>query len=73
MLDNATEAGRRRRDVIVEPDLFRRLRLRYGFTARFRSPSAGKEKGNVEGKVGYTGRNFNEPVFVSGNPFLNLI
>lgn len=62
VLDNATEAGRRRRDVIVESDLFRRLRLRYGFTARFCNPSAGKEKGNVEGKVGYTRRNFFVPV-----------
>lgn len=62
VLDNATEAGRRRRDAIVESDLFRRLRLRYGFTARFRNPSAGKEKGNAEGKVGYTRRNFFVPV-----------
>ena len=62
VLDNATEAGRRRRDVIVESDLFRRLRLRYGFTARFCNPSAGKERGNVEGKVGYTGRNLFVPV-----------
>lgn len=62
VLDNATEAGRRRRDVIVGSDLFRRLRLRYGFTARFCNPSAGKEKGNVEGKVGYTRRNFFAPV-----------
>lgn len=62
VLDNATEAGRRRRDVIVESDLFRRLRLRYGFTARFCNPSAGKERGNVEGKVGCTGRNFFAPV-----------
>lgn len=61
-LDNATEAGRRRRDAIVGSDLFRRLGLRYGFTARFRNPSAGKEKGNAEGKVGYTRRNFFVPV-----------
>lgn len=62
VLDNATEAGRRCRDVIVESDLFRRLRLHYGFTARFCNPNAGKEKGNVEGKVGYTRRNFFVPV-----------
>ena len=62
VLDNATEAGRRWRDVIVESDLFRRLRLHYGFTARFCNPNAGKEKGNVEGKVGYTRRNFFVPV-----------
>lgn len=62
VLDNATEAGRRRRDAIVESDLFRRLRPCHGFTARFRNPSAGKERGNVEGKVGCTGRNFFAPV-----------
>lgn len=62
VLDNATEAGRRWHDVIVESDLFRRLRLHYGFTARFCNPYAGKEKGNVEGKVGYTRRNFFVPV-----------
>lgn len=62
VLDNATEAGRRWRDVIVGSDLFRRLRLRYGFTARFCNPSAGKGKGNVEGKVGCTRRNFFVPV-----------
>lgn len=49
VLGNATEAGRRWRDVIVESDLFRRLRPRHGFTARFCNPNAGKEKGNVEG------------------------
>ena len=48
--------------MIVESGLFRRLRPHYGFTARFCNPSAGKEKGNVEGKVGYTRRNFFVPV-----------
>lgn len=62
VLDNATGAGRRWRDVIVESDLFRRLRLHYGFTARFCNPNAGKGKGNVEGKVGYTRGNFFVPV-----------
>ncbi|WP_432290712.1 IS21 family transposase [Olsenella uli] len=62
VLDNATEAGRRRRDVIVGSDLFRRLRLHCGFTARFCNPSAGKEKGSVEGKVGCTRRSFFVPV-----------
>lgn len=62
VLDNATEAGRRRRDVIVGSDLFRRLRPHCGFTARFCNPSAGKEKGSVEGKVGYTRRSFFVPV-----------
>jgi transposase len=60
--DNATEAGRRWRDVIVESDLFRRLRLHYGFTARFCNPNAGKGKGSVEGKVGCTRRNLFVPV-----------
>lgn len=62
VLDNATEAGRRWRDVIVESDLFRRLRPHHGFTARFCNPNAGKERGNVEGKVGRTRRNFFVPV-----------
>lgn len=62
VLDNATEAGRRWRDVIVESDLFRRPRPRHGFTARLCNPNAGREKGNVEGKVGYARRNFFVPV-----------
>ena len=62
VLDNATEAGRRWRDVIVESDLFRRLRPRHGFTARFCNPNAGKEKRNAEGKVGHARRNFFVPV-----------
>lgn len=43
VLDNATEAGRRWRDIVVESDLFRRLRLRYGFEPRFCNPNAGRD------------------------------
>ena len=67
VLDNATEAGRRWRDIVVESDLFRRLRLRYGFEPRFCNPNAGREKGNVEGKVGYTRRRFFVPVPTIGD------
>ena len=62
VLDNATEAGRGWRDVMTESDLFRRLRLRYGFGARSCNPNAGKGRGSVEGEVGYTRRNFLVPV-----------
>lgn len=48
--------------MIVGSDLFRRLRPHYGFTARFRDPNAGKERGDVEGEVGCTGRSFFVPV-----------
>lgn len=67
VLDNATEAGRRWHDIVVESDLFRRLRLHYGFEARFCNPNAGREKGNVEGKVGYTRRRFFVPVPTIGD------
>lgn len=67
VLDNATEAGRRWHDIVVESDLFRRLRLHYGFEACFCNPNAGREKGNVEGKVGYTRRRFFVPVPTIGD------
>ncbi len=40
---------------------FQRFALHYGFEARFCTPDAGHEKGNVENKVGYTRRNFFVP------------
>jgi transposase len=66
--DDATEAGRRWRDVTVGSDLFRRLRPRHGPTARFCNPNAGKEKGNVEGKVGHARRDLFAPVPEAGDP-----
>lgn len=53
VFDNATGAGRRALDEAREAELFRRLRLHYGFGARFRDPDAGHEKGRVERKVAF--------------------
>lgn len=41
---------------------FLRFKQHYNFTAAFCNPNAGREKGNVEGKVGYHRRNFFVPV-----------
>ena len=41
---------------------FARFREHYGFKAVFCNPESGWEKGNVEGKVGYSRRNFLVPV-----------
>ena len=56
VLDNATEAGRRWRDVITESKLFRRFKLHYGIAPRFCNPNSGNEKGNVESKVDFIRR-----------------
>ena len=48
-------------------DRFARFQEHYGFKAVFCNPDSGWEKGNVEGKVGYSRRNFLVPLprFVS--------
>lgn len=43
-------------------DRFARFQEHYGFRAVFCNPESGWEKGNVEGKVGYSRRNFLVPV-----------
>ena len=62
VFDNATGAGRRVLDEVREAELFRRLRPRYGFEARFRDPDAGHEKGHVERKVAFVRSNVFAPV-----------
>ena len=62
VFDNATGAGRRVLDEVREAELFRRLRLHYGFEARFCNPDAGHEKGHVERKVAFVRSNVFVPV-----------
>ncbi|WP_130812213.1 transposase [Olsenella sp. Marseille-P4559] len=64
---NATEAGRRWRDVVTGSKPFGRFGLRYGFEARFCNPDAGHGKGNVENEVGYIRRNLMTPVPPTGD------
>jgi hypothetical protein len=43
-------------------ELFLRFKCHYGFSVSFCNPASGKEKGNVENKVGYIRRNFFVPI-----------
>ncbi|MGQ5426207.1 hypothetical protein ACULPM_04060 [Thermophilibacter sp. ZX-H3] len=68
VFDNATGAGRRVLDEVREAELFRRLRPRYGFEARFRDPDAGHERGHVERKVAFVRPDAFVPVPRVGDP-----
>ena len=46
----------------IEQDRFRAFRSYYTFEARFCNPDSGREKGGVEGLVGYARRNFLVPM-----------
>ena len=62
IIDNASGAGRRAGDVIVEAELFKQFRAHHRFSVRFCTPASGWEKGNVENKVGTVRRNRFVPV-----------
>ena len=62
VFDNATGVGRRVNEKVRESELFSRFKAHYRFSVRFCNPDAGKEKGNVESKVGYYRRNLFVPV-----------
>nr|WP_325300896.1 IS21 family transposase [uncultured Dysosmobacter sp.] len=53
VIDNATGAVKRICKRVLECDLYRSLRLHYGFESRACNPDAGHEKGNVERKGAY--------------------
>lgn len=58
----------------VEQDQFVRFRSYYTFEARFCNPASGREKGGVEGLVGYARRNFLVPLpEVTGYEELNRL
>ncbi len=62
VFDNASGIGRRVREKVTLSELFLRFKCHYGFSVSFCNPASGKEKGNVENKVGYIRRNFFVPI-----------
>jgi len=62
VFDNATGIGRRVKDQVTFSELFLRFKCHYGFSVTFCNPASGKEKGNVENKVGYLRRNLFVPI-----------
>jgi transposase len=62
VFDNASGVGRRVREKVTLSELFLRFKCHYGFSVSFCNPASGKEKGNVENKVGYVRRNFFVPI-----------
>lgn len=61
VFDNATGAGRRTGEKIVESRLFKAFKLHYRAQARYCNPESGNEKGNVENAVGFLRRNLMVP------------
>ena len=61
IFDNATSAGRRSGEVIIESGLFAAFKLHYRTSARYCNPYSGHEKGNVENAVGFLRRNLMVP------------
>ena len=61
VLDNATGAGRRIGEQIIESQLFGAFKLHYRCQARYCNPYSGHEKGNVENAVGFLRRNLMVP------------
>ena len=75
VFDNATSAGRRSGEVVIESGLFAAFKLHYRTAARYCNPYSGHEKGNVENAVGFLRRNLMVPEPESGsldglNPWL---
>jgi len=62
IFDNATGVGRRVGEKIRMTEVFLRFKAHGGFEVTFCNPAAGREKGNVENKVGYMRRNFFVPL-----------
>ena len=62
VLDNGPAGGRRMGEMVIEAEVFKRLRAHYGFSVRFTSPDSGWEKGCVENKIGTVRRNRFVPV-----------
>ncbi len=62
VLDNATDAGRRRGTKITESHLFAHFKEHYRTQARYCNPYSGNEKGSVENAVGFLRRNLMVPI-----------
>ena len=62
VLDNGPAGGRRMGEMVIEAEVFKRLRAHYGFSVRFTSPDSGWEKGCAENKIGTVRRNRFVPV-----------
>jgi len=62
VIDNATGAGRRIGEVVRLTQLFQRFQAHFKFEVTFCNPASGREKGNVENKVGYARRNYFVPI-----------
>ena len=67
VFDNATSAGRRSGEVVIESGLFAAFKLHYRTAARYCNPYSGHEKGNVENAVGFLRRNLMVPEPESGS------
>ena len=61
VFDNATGAGRRAGQRVIESKLFSAFKLHYRCQARYCNPYSGHEKGNVENAVGFLRRNLMVP------------
>ncbi len=61
IFDNATPAGRRTGELVVESHLFAAFKLHYRCSARYCNPYSGHEKGSVENAVGFLRRNLMVP------------
>jgi hypothetical protein len=61
IFDNATSAGRRTGQQVIESRLFSAFKLHYRCAARYCNPYAGHEKGSVENAVGFLRRNLMVP------------
>lgn len=61
VLDDVTGTGRKVSEGFRTTRLFAAFAARYRFDFSFRNPDSGHEKGNVENKVGFIGRNLFVP------------